>query len=112
MAKLGRDAQNRPYLYRADPLQPSDDLVAQFLSTSEDPRRLTTMLDDLMLDRKPCYSYGWFVAVALHRIHGVTAAQQHQARAQLATIRRPRQDDWYQQASQAIRSIAEQKGIR
>jgi len=84
MAKLGRDDGNQPI---SNPHPPKDDLVAQFLAIAE-PRRLGTMLDSLMCDRQTCYSYGWFVTVALQRIHGLHFQEQKKARAALQAVKR------------------------
>lgn len=84
MSKLGRDDRNQPI---KDPHPPTDDLVAQFLAIA-DPRRLGTMLDSLLLDRQTCYSYGWFVTVALQRVHGIHFREQKEIRAALVDVKR------------------------
>jgi hypothetical protein len=86
MCKLGRDDRNRPL---QNPHPPPDELVAQFLEIAE-PRRLGCMLDSLMLDKKTCYSYGWFIVVALQRIHGISWQTTKQIRTQLRDVKRPR----------------------
>lgn len=82
MKKLGRDERNQP---TPDAHPPDDDLLAQLLTIGE-PRRLDHLLNTLLNARKTCYSYAWFRAVALHRIHGITWQQQKKATAlRLAT---------------------------
>lgn len=117
MCKLGRDERNAPF-NATTPHPPSDDLVAQFLAIA-DPRRLGTLLDSLMLDRQTCYSYGWFVTVALQRVHGLHFAEQKKARAALAVVRRGSQPaaasadpDFTRQTEFDLASIARAKAIR
>jgi hypothetical protein len=111
MAKLGRDDANRPL---SNPHPPSDDLVAQCLSIAE-PRRLGTLLDSLMLDKQTCQSYGWFVVVAIQRIHGLSVQAQRKARAQLKLVRshgRSMDPQWQQQTLDEISRVAEAKKLR
>jgi hypothetical protein len=83
MCKLGRDASNQP-TPNAHP--PDNDLVAQFLAVAE-PRRLGTMLDALLLEKQPAFSYAWFVTVALQRVHGITWQETKKARSQLRVVK-------------------------
>jgi hypothetical protein len=51
---------------------PDDQITAQFLAIAEWPR-LSQMLYDLLSERKqPSFSWGWYVTVALQRIHGIS----------------------------------------
>ncbi len=51
---------------------PDDQITAQFLAIAEWPR-LSHMLYDLLSVRKqPSFSWGWYVTVALQRIHGIS----------------------------------------
>ena len=51
---------------------PDDVITSQFLSVAEWPR-LTALLSELASERKEAgYSYGWYVTVALQRIHGLS----------------------------------------
>jgi hypothetical protein len=109
MRKFGRDETNRPI---PEPHPPTPDLVAQFLAIAE-PRRLGTLLDSLALDRKTCHSYGWFVAVALQRIHGITVNAQKAIRAQLRDVKKPKPPEPEQTNFLAeISSLAKTKGFR
>jgi len=117
MCKLGRDDRGQP-TPQAHP--PKDDLVAQFLACG-DPRRLGAMLDSLMCDRKDCYSYGWFVTLALQRIHGLHFQEQKAARAALRDVKRPPAPappaeqtglDFANHMQQALRSAAGSKKLR
>lgn len=110
MQKLGRDEANRPL---ANPHPPSDDLVAQFLAIAE-PRRLGTLLDSLLLDQQTCHSYGWFVTVALQRIHGLHFREIREARAALKLVRsggRVADPEWQQQTLDTIGEIAKAKKL-
>lgn len=88
MAKLGRDDRNQPL---TDPHPPDLEIVAQFLAVAE-PRRLETMLDALLIERQPAYSYAWFVTVALQRIHGIAWTETKKARAELRMVKRGKRD--------------------
>jgi hypothetical protein len=62
---------------------PDDAITAQFLAVAEWPR-LEALLCDLAAERKEAgYSYGWYVTVALQRIHGLSPARVREMRAQL-----------------------------
>jgi hypothetical protein len=109
MQKFGRDENNRPL---QNPHPPQPDLVAQFLAIAE-PRRLGTMLDSLACDRKTCYSYGWFIAVAMQRIHGISWKATQAIRAQLRDVKKPRPPEPEQQSFQdAIAEMAQAKKMR
>lgn len=86
MAKLGRDDRNQP---TQNPHPPDNQIVAQLLTVA-DTGRLDDLLDQLFMDRQPCYSYAWFVTVALERIHGIHWSATRQARAALRDVKRPR----------------------
>ena len=88
MLKLGRDERNRSYLDTGQaPRNPTDHEIAHFLAVA-DPRRLETLLDSLMLDRKTCYSYGWFPIVAIAHIHRLHFKEQKPLRANLYDVKR------------------------
>jgi len=83
--KLSREKDRPP---------PDDRIVAQFLAISPWPR-LHQVLVDIQTDRLEVgYSYGWFLTVALQRIHGIewSPARQRAAKreaAQLRVVSRP-----------------------
>jgi hypothetical protein len=87
MARFGRDETNRPYDLEHAPHPPSDNLVAQFLTVAETPH-LEHLKQELFMERKTCYSYGWFVTVALQRCAGLRWEVQKQARAILTEVKR------------------------
>ena len=73
-AKYARDENRLPTL-------PDDAITAQFLAIAEWPR-LEALLYDLAAERKEAgYSYGWYVTVALQRIHGLSPARVREMRA-------------------------------
>jgi hypothetical protein len=75
-AKYAREANRLPGL-------PDDAITAQFLAVAEWPR-LEDLLYDLAAERKEAgYSYGWYVTVALQRIHGLSPARVREMRARL-----------------------------
>ena len=77
-AKYAREENRLPGL-------PDDTITAQFLAVAEWPR-LETLLYDLAAERKEAgYSYGWYITVALQRIHGFTPARVREMRARLRT---------------------------
>jgi len=45
------------------------------------------MLENLMLENQPAYSYAWFVTVALSRLHGIHWTATKKARAALRMVR-------------------------
>ncbi len=62
---------------------PDDQITAQFLAIAEWPR-LSNLLWDLMSERKASgHSYGWYVTVALQRIHGISPERVREIRARL-----------------------------
>jgi hypothetical protein len=64
-AKFARPESRQPSL-------PDDAITAQFLAVAEWPK-LEGMLVDLASERKEAgHSYGWYVTVALQRIHGIS----------------------------------------
>jgi hypothetical protein len=64
-AKFARPENRQPSL-------PDDVITAQFLTVAEWPK-LEAMLLDLASERKEAgHSYGWYVTVALQRIHGIS----------------------------------------
>jgi hypothetical protein len=64
---------------------PDDAITAQFLTVAEWPR-LEALLCDLAAERKEAgYSYGWYITVALQRIHGLSPARVREMRARLKT---------------------------
>ena len=75
-AKYAREENRLPGL-------PDDAITAQFLAVAEWPR-LDALLYDLAAERKEAgYSYGWYVTVALQRIHGLSPARVREMRARL-----------------------------
>jgi hypothetical protein len=75
-AKFSREENQLPSL-------PDDTITAQFLAVAEWPK-LETMLLDLAGERREAgHSYGWYVTVALQRIHGVSPARLRDVRARL-----------------------------
>jgi hypothetical protein len=87
MARFGRDENNTPYTLERAPHPPSDNLVAQFLTVAE-TQPLERLKQELFMERKTCYSYGWFVTVALQRCAGLRWEVQKQARAILTEVKR------------------------
>jgi hypothetical protein len=62
---------------------PDDAITSQFLAVAEWPK-LAAMLFDLSAERKEAgHSYGWYVTVALQRIHGISPSQVRETRARL-----------------------------
>jgi hypothetical protein len=62
--KLGRDK---------NPLPPDDTILSQLLALAP-LYRIVRMIEDLTAERKePGYSYGWYVTLAMQRIHGIRA---------------------------------------
>ena len=54
------------------PGKPDDQITAQFLAIADWPR-LSHMLHDLLTERQQSsFSWGWYVTVALQRIHGIS----------------------------------------
>jgi hypothetical protein len=77
-AKYAREANRLPGM-------PDDAITAQFLAVADWPR-LEALLCDLAAERKEAgYSYGWYVTVALQRIHGLSPARVREMRTQLKT---------------------------
>jgi hypothetical protein len=81
LAKLG----TREILANGVPHPPDDKVVTQFLTLGQgmgEWPRLEAMLYELMSERKEAYSYGWFLTVALQRIHGIQpeAVKEHRAK--------------------------------
>src|SRR6185437_14250586 len=69
---------------------PDDAITAQFLTVAEWPR-LEVLLSDLAAERKETgYSYGWYVTVALQRIHGLSPARLREMRARLKSSTNPK----------------------
>jgi hypothetical protein len=59
---------------------PDDQITAQFLAIAEWPR-LSNLLRDLISERKASgHSYGWYVTVALQRLHGISPDRVRQLR--------------------------------
>jgi hypothetical protein len=75
-AKFAREANRLSAL-------PDDKITAQFLAIAEWPK-LEALLFDLASERKEAgYSYGWYITVALQRIHGIAPARLQEIRTQL-----------------------------
>lgn len=113
MCKLGRDDNNQPTPH-AHP--PDAAIVAQFLAVAE-PHRLAPMLENLMLDKQPAYSYAWFVTVALQRMHGIGWQQTKKARAALRVVKArgaaaAEDPQWQQQTLNEIAAVAASKKLR
>jgi hypothetical protein len=95
MARFGRDEDNRPYDLEHAPHPPHDDLVAQFL-TAAGPKAFR-LLQELFNERKQCYSYAWFVTVALQRCAGLRWEKQKQARTILQDVKRTKRQSQAEQ---------------
>lgn len=78
--KLAREKDRHP---------PDDKIVAQFLSIAPWPRLLGLLVDIQSERLEVGYSYGWFLTVALQRIHGVewSPARQRAAKREAAQLR-------------------------
>jgi hypothetical protein len=62
---------------------PDDTITSQFLAVAEWPK-LEAMLVDLASERKEAgHSYGWYVTVALQRIHGISPERLRELRVRL-----------------------------
>ena len=82
-AKFAREGYQMPGL-------PDDQITAQFLAIAEWPR-LCRMLHDLLTERQQTsYSWGWYVTVALQRIHGISPDKLRQVREKLRNTETPR----------------------
>ena len=80
-AKFAREANRLPAL-------PDDKITAQFLAIAEWPK-LEAMLFDLASERKEAgYSYGWYITVALQRIHGIPPSRLQEMRERLHHARK------------------------
>jgi hypothetical protein len=78
---------------------PDDQVCAEFLSIA-DWSRLESVLFDLMVERKQAGgSYGWFVAVAMQRIHGIKPENLKARREELKLVK------------QAPKKLAAMKGM-
>lgn len=65
------------------PGKPDDQITAQFLAVADWPR-LSRMLHDLLTERQQTsFSWGWYVTVALQRIHGVAPNSLREVRGRL-----------------------------
>jgi hypothetical protein len=74
--KFGREENRLPGL-------PDNTITAQFLAVADWPK-LEAVLYDLASERKEAgHSYGWYVTVALQRIHGISPGQVREIRARL-----------------------------
>ena len=51
---------------------PDDQITAQFLATAEWPRLSTCCMTCSAKAKQPSFSWGWYVTVALQRIHGIS----------------------------------------
>lgn len=102
MRKFGRER---------DPHPPDEQIIAQFLSIAP-----WAQLENLLmrLFRENCESgktYAWFVYVALQRIHGISAAQVRQRKAELQLVKGSGQQH-AQDLRQEIAAMAAGKAIR
>lgn len=78
-AKLGREK---------DPHPPDDRILAQLLAVGS-ADRIVAVIQDLMAERQePGYKYGWYVTVALQRIHGIRPEALEAKRAELKAVRK------------------------
>ena len=109
-AKIGVDDDGRRFLDTGGaPHPPPDTLVAQLLAVAPAPR-LYACLDNLVRERQhQPRNYGWFIAVALQRIHGITWQQTKAARAQLREVKRRQPPPQPQQAELPIPQQADQR---
>lgn len=119
MAKRGRNPAGDRYLDTGNPPHPpTDDQVAQVLAIA-DERTVTRALELLLTDGHEPSSYYWFVAVLLHRIHGITIDQRKKATAALVDVKRQAkrakqdageaQDPQYQQ--EILQGLQKVKGL-
>lgn len=70
--------------------QPDDRLLAQMLAIAP-LQQLVRLCNTLFQEgKKPEFSYGWFVAVALQRIHGIQPDALQARRADLREVKRPK----------------------
>lgn len=80
-AKFAREANRLSAL-------PDDKITAQFLAIAEWPE-LEALLFDLASERKEAgYSYGWYITVALQRIHGIPPSRLQEMRERLNHLRK------------------------
>jgi hypothetical protein len=80
-AKFAREANRLSAL-------PDDKITAQFLAIAEWPK-LEALLLDFASERKEAgYSYGWYITVALQRIHGISPSRLQEMREQLQYSRK------------------------
>jgi DNA-binding MarR family transcriptional regulator len=88
MAKCGRNPAGDRYADAGNPPHPpTDDQVAQVLAIA-DERTVTRALELLLTDGHEPMSYYWFVAVLMHRIHGITIEQRKKGAAILVDVKR------------------------
>jgi hypothetical protein len=81
-AKYAREENRLPGL-------PDDTITAQFLAVAEWPK-LEALLYDLAAERKEAgYSYGWYITVALQRIHGLSPGRVREMRVRLKNSTKP-----------------------
>jgi hypothetical protein len=118
-AKFARPENRLPSL-------PDDTITAQFLAVAEWPR-LEAMLLDLASERKEAgHSYGWYVTVALQRIHGISPERLREMRVRLksgtsrptlipgreAIARKPATVAEVEQWKEQVRTLAVSRSLR
>ena len=89
-ARRGLHGHMRKFGIEANAHPPDDKITARFLACGEDAGgwpRLQALLTDLMNERKRPRTYGWFVTVALQRIHGIKPAEVKNQQAALKLVR-------------------------
>lgn len=69
--------------------QPDDKILAQFLAIAPWPRLLGLLIDIQNERLEVGYSYGWFLTVALQRLHGIewSPARKRAAQREAAALR-------------------------
>ena len=87
MAKCGRNAAGDRYQPGNPPPAPTDKQVAQVLAVA-DERTLTRALEHLLTENHEPYTYFWFVATLLHRIHGISIDQRKKGTQILVDVKR------------------------
>jgi len=99
----------REVLRIGKPHPPDDKIVAQFLAMGDGAGgwgRLEIMLQDLLAERREAYSYAWFVSVAAQRLHGISAEQLKQRRAELRVVRDRARGEASAEVDQLHRAVA------
>ena len=102
----------RKFSRERDPHPPDEQIVAQFLAVAPWPQ-LENLL--MRLFRENCEAgktYAWFVYVALQRIHGISAAQVRQRKAELQLVKGESAHKHAHDLHEQIATIAAGKAFR